>query len=197
VIVRIRVRSVLKSMLQGAAVTASFPLALLCAFGRFSQAFQAFAQFLAVVPGLLGDYLRVAYYYLTLRECSLHSRISFGSFFAQSSSSLGPGVYIGAYCVLGACRIGERTQIASHVQIASGRHQHARAVNGRILGANEDQFKPVLIGPDCWIGASAIILADVGAKTTVGAGAVVTRPVPESVVVVGNPARPLEPKNAI
>jgi virginiamycin A acetyltransferase len=189
-----RVRSVLKGMLQGLSVTLVFPFALCCAFGRFSRVFQTGGQLLSIVPGLFGDYLRIAYYFLTLRECSLHSRISFGSFFAQSSSSMGRGVYVGAYCVLGACTIGDRTQIASHVQLASGRHQHTRDAEGRILGSSENEFKPVLVGPDCWIGASAIVLADVGSNSTVGAGAVVTRPVPESVIVVGNPARPIEKK---
>jgi virginiamycin A acetyltransferase len=181
--------------MQGVALVVTLPLALLCAFGRFSEAFRTFAQLLAIVPGLPGDHLRVAYYFLTLRKCSLHSRVSFGSFFAQSSSTMGRGVYVGAYCVLGPCSIGDRTQIASHVQLVGGRHQHPRDIDGRILGANEDELESVLIGQDCWIGASAIILADVGAKTTVGAGAVVTRPLPASVVVVGNPARLLEPKH--
>jgi virginiamycin A acetyltransferase len=193
--VRSVLRSVLKATVQGLALVVVFPLALLSAFGRLSQVFQTFAQFLAIVPGLPGDHLRVAYYFLTLRKCSLHSRVSFGSFFAQSSSTMGRDVYVGAYCVLGACSIGDRTQIASHVQLASGRYQHPRDIDGRILGANEREFKPVLIGQDCWIGASAIVLADVGAKTTVGAGAVVTRPMPEGVVVVGNPARMLELKH--
>jgi acetyltransferase-like isoleucine patch superfamily enzyme len=168
------------------------PLAAFCGFGRLSQTFQTFAQLLAMIPGLPGEYLRVAYYYLTLRKCSLYCRVSFGSFFAHSSSSVGRGVYIGAYCVLGACSIGDRTQIASHVQVASGRYQHNRDIEGRILGTKKEDLTPVLIGADCWIGASAIVLADVGAKTTVGAGAVVTRPTCERVVVVGNPARPSE-----
>jgi hypothetical protein len=99
-------RSLLRASMQGVALVVALPLALLCAFGRISQAFQTFAQLLAIVPGLPGDYLRVAYYYLTLRKCSLHSRVSFGSFFAQSSSTMGRGVYVGAYCVLGVCNIG-------------------------------------------------------------------------------------------
>jgi virginiamycin A acetyltransferase len=186
--------SISKMSMQGLTVIVALPLAALSGFGRFSRTFQTFAQLFAIIPGLPGDYLRVAYYYLTLRKCSLYSRVSFGSFFAQSSSSIGRGVYIGAYCVLGACSIGDRTQIASHVQLASGRHQHRRDIDGRILGAKEEDFIAILIGEDCWIGASAIVLADLGSKTTVGAGAVVTRATPGSVVVVGNPAHFLAAK---
>ena len=51
--------------------------------------------------------------------------------------------------------------------------------------------KPITIGNNCWVGANAIILP--GVKITViviGAGAVVTKDVTESrVLVAGNPAR--------
>ena len=55
--------------------------------------------------------------------------------------------------------------------------------------AAEGEFEKVDIGADCWIGASAIIMAPVGARTTIGAGAVVVHPVEAGVVAVGNPAR--------
>lgn len=186
------VRRVLKMSVQASALLAALPFALLAGFGHFSLFFQTFAQLIALVPGLPGDYARVAYYALTLDRCSIHSRVSFGSFFAQRSTRVGKGVYIGAYCVIGGCEIGERTQIASHVQILGGRHQHARGVDDRIMGADQDRFKNIVIGADCWIGASAIVMEDVGCKTTIGAGAVVTRPIPAGVVAVGNPARLLE-----
>ena len=49
----------------------------------------------------------------------------------------------------------------------------------------------VTIGDDVWIGAGAIILPGVaiGNKAVIGAGSVVTKDVPESCVVAGNPAR--------
>lgn len=172
------------------------PFAALSGFGRFSPVFQVFAQMAALIPGLPGDYLRVAYYVMTLKKCPLYSRISFGSFFAQSSVSLEKSVYIGAYCVIASCRIGARTQIASHVQIFAGGHQHERDLDGHILGADEGQFQSLTIGEDCWLGAASIVMADVGSGTTIGAGAVVTRPIPANVVAVGNPARVMKGANA-
>lgn len=180
----------LKATFQVGCLLMAFPFAAFAGFGRFARLFQFFAQFFSIIPGLPGDYLRVAYYALTLRSCALYSRVSLGSFFAQSSCTVGVGVYVGAYCVLGSCSLGDRTQIASHVQILDGGHQHDRTTDGQILGANEKNFKPVMIGEDCWIGASAIVMANVGPRT--GAGAVVTRPLPAGVVAVGNPARILE-----
>src|SRR5437868_5228804 len=91
----------LKLVVNGIAVVWAFPSAMLCGFGRLPRAFQFFAQAVAQMPGLPGDYLRSAFYYLTLEEFSLHSRICFGSFFAQSATRIGDAVYIGSYCVIG------------------------------------------------------------------------------------------------
>ena len=43
-------------------------MALTAGFGRFGAVFQFWAQTCALAPGLPGDYLRVAYYRLTLDE---------------------------------------------------------------------------------------------------------------------------------
>ena len=139
--------------------------------------------------------MRIAFYKLTLKHCSLDSRIEFGSFFSHPSASIGEGVYIGAYCVLGRCSIGDRTQIASHVQILSGRRQHSRDASGKIRGSEEGEFERIEIGADCWIGAAAIVMAPVGQGTSIGAGAVVVKPVEAGVVAVGNPARVLKREN--
>jgi virginiamycin A acetyltransferase len=190
--VKKHIRLAVKVAVQAGSLVVTFPFAALTAFGRLSPLFQFFGHSLALVPGLPGDYLRVAYYHLTLDRCSLYSRVSFGTFFAQSCATVGEGVYIGAYCVLGACNIGDRTQIASHVQSLAGQHQHQRATDGRILGADERAFTITNIGEDCWIGAAAILMADVGPRSTIGAGAIVTRPIPADVVAAGNPARILK-----
>lgn len=186
------VRKMAKRFAKGAAqlisVIVVVPLAALSGFGRFEIAFQLFAHTLALLPGLPGDYLRVAYYFMTLTKCPLHSRISFGSFFASSSVTIERAVYIGAYCVIASCHIGERTQIASQVQIFGGGHQHGRDDAGRILSSDTHTFA-ITIGEDCWIGASATVMANVGVGSTIGAGAVVTRAIPPHVVAAGVPAR--------
>lgn len=50
---------------------------------------------------------------------------------------------------------------------------------------------PITIGNNCWIGGQAIICPGVtiGNNVTVGAGSVVTKDVPNNVLVAGNPAR--------
>ena len=53
------------------------------------------------------------------------------------------------------------------------------------------KIKPVIIGDDVWIGGRVIILPGVtiGNGAIVGAGAVVTRDVPEYAIVGGVPAK--------
>jgi acetyltransferase-like isoleucine patch superfamily enzyme len=181
----------IKRLVQGIALVLVAPAALLCAFGRFRTLFTIFAHMYSQAPGMVGDYLRIAFYRLTLEQCSLDSRISFGSFFAHPEARVAEGVYIGSYCVLGRVHIGARTQIASAAQVLSGKHQHARDADGRISGSDSGAFTTVAIGADCWVGAAAIVMADIGDHVTIGAGAIVTKPIPENSVAVGNPARVL------
>jgi virginiamycin A acetyltransferase len=163
-----------------------FPVALLCGFGRISALYIFFAQTFALAPGVPGNFLRSAFYKYVLQDCSSDTTIAFGTFFSRCDASVGSNVSIGSYCVIGRARIGARTQISSHVEIPSGRHEHARDDHGRLFSSVDCE---VCIGEDCWIGASAIVLANVGAGTTVGAGSVVVKELPARVVAVGNPAR--------
>jgi acetyltransferase-like isoleucine patch superfamily enzyme len=179
----------LKNIVHAIALGVVFLPAAASGFGRVKPMFTLFAQFFAIGPGLLGDYLRVAYYRLTLASCALTSRISFGSFFAHPDARVGELVYIGPYCVLGRADIGHHTQIATGVQILSGNRQHLREADGAISGGESGEFRTVQLGAHCWIGAAAIVMANVGAGTTIGAGSVVTREIPPNSVAVGVPAK--------
>ena len=178
-----------KGVANSVVLAVTFLPALFSAFGRVETIFLLFAQACALVPGILGDYIRIAYYKWTLSACTLDSRIQFGSFFAHAQARVGRGVYIGSYCVLGHTAIGDRTQIASGVQVLSGGRQHARDAEGHILGSDRGEFAEVAIGADCWIGAATIVMAKVGAGSTVGAGSVVVKPIPAGSTAVGSPAR--------
>ena len=62
-------------------------------------------------------------------------------------------------------------------------------------GSSEE--KPVTIGDDVWIGGRVIILpgVNVGSHSIIGAGAVVTKDVPEYAIVGGNPAKVIKYRN--
>jgi virginiamycin A acetyltransferase len=183
---RMKPRHIIKRSAQAAALVLAFPAALLCGFGRVRLLYQLFAQMYALGPGIIGNYLRSAYYCMTLHDCSIDTTISFGTYFVHPDAIVGSFVSIGSYCVIWRARIGQRTQIASHVEIPSGRYQHSRDEQGNLVGSFHGE---TVIGEFCWIGASAIIMAEVGDGTTIGAGAVVVKDIPPGVVAVGNPAR--------
>lgn len=185
-------KRLIKMFVSAMSVCICFPLALISGFGRVEILYTLGAHSVAILPGLIGDYLRTAFYFQTLDACPLNVRISFGALFAQSSVRIGDAVYVGAYCVIGRSVIGSRTQIASHVQVLSGSRQHGRDAAGHLMGANLEEFTPISIGADCWLGAGTIVMADVGDRSTIGAGAVVTRAVPSDCTAVGNPARALD-----
>jgi virginiamycin A acetyltransferase len=166
----------------------ALPAALLAGFGRVKLGFEFFAQAFALVPGVVGDYLRVAYYKLTLTACPLDWRIQFGSFFAHPQVTLGQHVYIGSYCVLGLVDIGDRTHIATAVQVLSGSHQHARDSTG-MIDREHGTLSRVTIGADCWLGAGALVMAPIGERSTIGAGSVVVHAIPAGSIAVGAPAR--------
>lgn len=83
--------------------------------------------------------------------------------------------------------VGDNTMIAPNVTIATAAHPILPELR---LKANQYNL-PVHIGKCCWIGAGAIILpgVSIGEGTVIGAGSVVTKDIPASVVAVGNPCR--------
>ena len=164
------------------------PAVCLSGFGRWHEPYLLFANMMALIPGILGSYLRVAYYKFTLEKVGPGCHIAFGTYFAHSKSSLGARVGIGAYCVLGQVDIGEGSLLASRVQILSGARQHRRDNAGHLTDEGRT-FRRISVGPHCWIGAGAIVMADLGEKVTVGPGSVVQSDVPPGGNVAGNPAR--------
>ena len=78
-------------------------------------------------------------------------------------------------------------QIGPAVQLYTAQHPLDPVVRRSGL----ESAKPIRIGNDVWIGGGAVVLPGVtiGARSVVGAGAVVVRDVPPDTVVVGNPAR--------
>jgi acetyltransferase-like isoleucine patch superfamily enzyme len=182
----------LKRIVLGIALVLAFPAALCSGFGRMASVYNTWAHVFAQLPGLPGDYLRIAYYHLTLERCPLDSRIHFGSFFVHPQARIGHKVHIGCYCVVGRTDIGDRTHIASGTHILSGTKQHSRTPDGRLRGGEVGIFETISIGEDCWVGAGALVMAELGAQCTIGAGSVVTRAIPAGAIAVGSPARVLE-----
>lgn len=106
----------------------------------------------------------------------LKSHVHMGNFGEVKDSTLGEGVKMGHFSYIGNATIGANTNIGAGT-----------------ITANYDGEKknPTEIGEDVFIGSDTMLVAPLklgdGART--GAGAVVTKDVPEDTLVVGMPAR--------
>jgi UDP-2-acetamido-3-amino-2,3-dideoxy-glucuronate N-acetyltransferase len=125
------------------------------------------------------------------------------------------GARIGAECIVGRdafidsdVSIGDRVKIQNAALVYHGvavedgvfigpgailtndRYPRAITSAGDLARAEDWQVSPITLRHGCSIGAGAVVVAgvEVGRYATVGAGAVVTRSVPNHALVVGSPA---------
>jgi acetyltransferase-like isoleucine patch superfamily enzyme len=110
----------------------------------------------------------------------------------------------------GRLRIGKRVLLAHHVavdysgdveieddvRLSEGAevHPHQHPLDASRVERGKTSIIPtrLVLRQGCWVGAHAIILPqaqEIGKNAVVGAGAVVTSPVPANTIVGGNPAR--------
>lgn len=147
------------------------------------------SQFLSMIPGKFGSYIRIAFYRLAMTSCDHDCVIGFATIFSQVDTEISKGVYIGPQCNIGMCKIGENCLVASGVHIMSGSSQHNFAEIDRPIQEQGGRYEKIQIGEDSWIGNGSLIMANIGKKCIIGAGSVVTRDVPDYSIMAGNPAK--------
>jgi virginiamycin A acetyltransferase len=194
-------KRIVKQLLYAMAIALIFPLAASERLARKLLGrdvwFLAHGEALSLFPGKIGYFLRNGYYRLTLQRCPMGCLLSFGTFFTNSGSELGSAVYMGARCLVGIATIGDDVLLADHVQVLSGGRQHIPRGPTANSQDQEPRFARVRIGRGTWIGAGAIVMADVGEHCIIGAGSVVTKNIPDFSVAVGNPARVIRPNTPL
>ena len=103
---------------------------------------------------------------------------------------IGAGTFINFGAVLldvGRITIGNDVQIGPNVQLLTPTHP----IDAELRRAKYEAAEPITIADNVWLGGGVIVLpgVSIGENTVVGAGAVVTKDLPATVVAVGNPAR--------
>ncbi|QDV39712.1 acyltransferase [Tautonia plasticadhaerens] len=188
-------KSTFKSIADGLASVLVIPAILLYAIGRTAvgadRAFPGWSQAFALIPGLSGVYLRRAFYRRVLPRCGPDACLGFGTILSHPTAEVGRNVYVGAYCCLGAVTLEDDVIVGSHVSIMNGSEQHGIERLDVPIREQPGSWPRVTIGQDSWIGERSVVMADVGAHCVIGAGAVVSRPVPCYAIAVGVPAHVL------
>ena len=143
----------------------------------------------------------------SVRDCRFGRFNEVGARTRIAESSMGDYAYVVNDSDIIYTEIGPFCSIAAQVRINPGNHPLDRVALSHFtyrasaygLGEDEAGFfdgrraRPVRLGADAWVGHGAIILpgVTVGIGAAIGAGAVVTRDVPDYAIVVGNPGRVL------
>jgi acetyltransferase-like isoleucine patch superfamily enzyme len=177
-------------VVAAAVLTSPFWLAawMESALSKKDGVFKACSEFLSLVPGKPGVFLRRGFYGMCLEAFASDTHVGFGTILAHPQARVGRGVYIGDRCTLGRVVIEDHATLGSNVDVLSGRRQHHF---GRLDLPIQDQggvFETVRIGRNAWVGNSSVVMADVGDDCVVGAGSVVVKPIPPRSVAAGNPA---------
>lgn len=163
--------------------------------GMALLAYYGFARHLPASSNRVGRWARPIRVFLCrriFRTCGEGTNVERGAYFSDGSDlELGDWSGIGVNClVVGPVRIGQHVMMGPEVIVLTRNHRFDR-IDVPMWQQGHLDVEPVVIEDDVWIGTRAIILPGVhiGKGAVIGAGAVVTKDVPEYAIVGGNPAR--------
>jgi acetyltransferase-like isoleucine patch superfamily enzyme len=154
-----------------------------------NRALEGSSQTLSLVPGIVGQVFRRAFLTQVLDHCHPDSTVEFGTIFSQAGAHIEENVYIGPRCHIGLVHLERDVLIAAGVHIPSGPMTHGTADLTKPIKDQPQARQRIRIGAGTWIGSGAVIMADVGRDSIIGAGAVVTKPIPDGILAAGVPAQ--------
>lgn len=143
-------------------------------------------------------YQRIRYWMVRnfIELCGDNVNIERGAWF-NPELNIGNNSGVGVNCRLsGRIYIGDDVMMGPDCIMYSYSHEHSR-IDIPMDQQGFEKETPIHIGNDVWIGARVIILpgVTVGNHVIIGAGAVVTKDIPDYAIVGGSPARILRMRN--
>lgn len=129
-----------------------------------------------------------------LKSHGRNINIHHGAFIGSGRQiELGDNSGIGIDCIVTRAVIGKDVMMGPQVIIVGQNHSFART-DISMIQQGSTPCEPVTIGDDVWIGYRAIIMPGIkiGRGVIIGAGAVVTKDVPDWAIVGGVPAKILK-----
>ncbi len=164
-------------------------------FFRFGLKFRMFyfpfiSEFISRVPFSFGWKFRRAVYHQLLPAIPADVNLHYGVKIEDRRTSFGKDIWVSSGSYLDYVIMGDHVLVGPNAIILSGgRHHKINRLDIPIKLQGNVPKQAVYIGTGAWIGAAAIVMADIGEHAIVGAGTVVTKPVAPYSVVAGNPAR--------
>jgi acetyltransferase-like isoleucine patch superfamily enzyme len=141
------------------------------------------------------------YNFVNAYGCSIDDGTKVGTFVEiQKGATIGKNCKISSHTfICEGVNIQNNVFIGHNVTFINDKFPRATNEDGSMQSEADWQCMETLVEEGASIGSSATILCGIkiGKKAIVGAGAVVTRNVPEGAVVAGNPARIIRQKNEI
>lgn len=165
-----------------------FPFILLAKLSP-KVGFRLVSELLSIIPFSLGEIIRYDFYRYTLRVCGDNVFIGFGTVFYYPEISIGSNVLIGMYNTVHHCDFGDNVLTAEGCRFLSGTRYHEFSRKDIPIIKQGGKLKRICVGSDVWIGANAIVMADIGNGSIVGAGSVVPKDIEPFSIVAGNPIK--------
>jgi len=140
----------------------------------------------------LGENVKI-FAFVNLYGCTIGDETLIGTFV-----EIQKGARVGARCkiqshtfICEGVTIEDEVFVGHNVNFLNDRWPTAVNADGSAKQPSDWKLEPILVKRRAAIGSGAVILPGVtiGAQAIVGAGAVVTKDVPDGVIVAGNPAR--------
>ncbi len=154
------------------------------------------SEILSLLPFAFGWKLRRAVLARLLPRIGENVVLHHGVKIEDERTSFGDDIWVSAGTYIDYAIIEDHVLIGQNVVLLAGKnHHYSDRIDIPIKHQGNPQKMPITIGRGAWIGANATVMADVGNDAIVGAGSVVTKPVPPFAVVAGNPARLIKMRN--